>query len=72
MLLYESDILEYIFPTLKENFYRLIVDDLKNKALLSNGSTHTIAKGIKIVCPKTTGFGKQFIQFITSPVEEET
>lgn len=65
--------LEDGFPELrgKRNFYDSIIKDLYSKDLMGLESLHTTMTGHGIYVSRTTDRGKQFIQFITSPIEED-
>lgn len=65
--------LEDAFPELQgqRDFYDQIVKDLYAKGLMSLDSLHTTMTGHGIYVSRTTEMGKQFIQFITSPIKDE-
>jgi len=65
-----STILEIAFKELKgrRDFYDQIAKDLHSRGLLGTDHFHTTMTGHGLFQSKTTLMGKQFIQYITSPV----
>lgn len=65
--------LEDGFPELrgKRDFYDPIIKDLYSKDLMGLESLHISMTGHGIYASRTTDRAKQFIQFITSPIEDE-
>ena len=63
--------LEHAFPELQEKrqLYDIFIKDLYSRGLLSTDSLHTMVTGKGILASRTTKIGKQFIAFITSPLE---
>ncbi|MBC8357946.1 MAG: hypothetical protein ISS41_09815 [Candidatus Aminicenantes bacterium] len=61
-----------IFPQLleKQEFCEIIIRDLLSKKLLSGEALDRVLPEDHIFTSSTSDFGKQFIQFITSPFEE--
>jgi len=66
-----SAALEFAFADLrgKRQLYDIFVKDLYSRGLLSTGSLHTTITGEGMLASRTTDIGKQFITFITSPLE---
>jgi len=63
--------LEHAFPELraKPQLYDIFVKDLYSRGLLSTDSLHTTVTGEGMLASRTTDIGKQFIAFVTSPIE---
>lgn len=63
--------LEHAFPELrgKRQLYDIFVKDLYSRGLLSTDSLHITVTGEGILASRTTDIGKQFIAFVTSPLE---
>ena len=63
--------LEHAFPELraKRQLYDIFVKDLYSRGLLSTDSLHTTVTGEGMLASRTTDIGKQFIAFVTSPIE---
>ena len=66
-----SAALEHAFADLrgKRQLYDIFVKDLYTRGLLSTDSLHTMMTGEGMLASRTTDIGKQFISFITSPLE---
>jgi len=66
-----SQILEYTFPELKgrRDFYGQIFKDLFARGFTSTDSLHGTITSQGMFVSHTTNIGKQFIDFITSPIE---
>ncbi|NRT88905.1 hypothetical protein [Clostridium beijerinckii] len=52
----------------KKEFYNLIIKDLYNKGLLNIESLHTMMTENGIFASRTTQFGNEFINYISSPI----
>lgn len=65
--------LEDAFPELRgqRDFYDQIIKDLYSKGLTHIESLHVTMTGQGMYASRTTEIGKQFIEFITSPIEDE-
>lgn len=65
-----AHILEDAFSELKNNreFYDLIIKDLYNKGLFSIESIHAMMTQDGVFASRTTKFGKEFINYITTPL----
>jgi hypothetical protein len=68
-----STVLEDTFPQLKgrRDFYDQIVKDLYVRGLMDTESLHVTVTAQGMFAPHTTGMGKQFIDFITSPIDSD-
>jgi len=69
-----ATVLEYTFPELKESeervdFYSHIVKDLYVRGLVNTDSLTGMESAQGMFEPRITGMGRQFITFITSPIE---
>jgi hypothetical protein len=66
-----SNVLEHTFPELKgrRDFYDLIVKDLFNRGLMNTESLHGMMTEQGMYASRTTKMGKQFLKFITSPIQ---
>ena len=64
--------LEDAMPELKgrREFYDLLVKDLNSRGLLLTDQLHTTVTEQGMRASLTTGYGSQFIAFITSPIPE--
>lgn len=65
--------LELAFPELqgKRETYNLFAKDLFNRGLLGTDSLHTSLSEGAIFASQTTSLGKQFLDFISSPLETD-
>ncbi len=68
-----SEVLEYAFPELRgrRDFYDQIVKDLFIRGLMNTESLHVTMTSQGMLASRTTSMGKQFINFITSPIESD-
>jgi hypothetical protein len=68
-----SMVLEHAFPELKgrRDFYEQIVKDLFVRGLVNTDSLHITSTSQGMFTSRTTTMGKQFIDFITSPIESD-
>lgn len=68
---YLGETLEIAFPELKgkKDFYTLIENDLDIRELISMGNPRRPIAKVYLPRSFTTDIGKQFIKFITSPIE---
>ena len=68
-----SQILEYTFPELKgqRDFYDQIFKDLFVRGFTSTDSLHVQITSQGMFASRTTNMGKQFIDFITYPLEND-
>jgi hypothetical protein len=66
-------ILEEAFPNLKgkREYYDLFVKDLFSHGLMSTDSLHMAMTESGMFASRTTAMGKQFLTFISSPLEQE-
>ncbi|MGZ9734698.1 hypothetical protein [Flavobacterium sp. GNP002] len=67
-----SNVLEEAYPELngKRELYDLIWDDLSRAGLHKTSGLHTTMTGSGLMTPRTTTFGKEFLEFITeSPID---
>lgn len=67
-----SNVLEEAYPELKgkRELYDLIWDDLSRAGLHKTSGLHTTMTGSGLMVPRTTTFGKEFLEFITeSPID---
>jgi hypothetical protein len=66
-------ILEEAFPDLRgqREFYDVLIRDLFGRGLMNTESLHTTMTEQGIFSSRVTGIGKQFIDFITSPLDSE-
>lgn len=67
-----SNVLEEAYPELtgKRELYDLIWDDLSRSGLHKTSGLHTTMTGSGLMVPRTTTFGKEFLEFITkSPID---
>lgn len=67
-----SNVLEEAYPELKgkRELYDLIWDDLSRAGLHKTSSLHATMTGSGLMAPRTTTFGKEFLEFITeSPID---
>jgi len=66
-----STVLEHTFSELRErrDFYDQIVKDLFVRGLANTDSLHTTMTSQGMFASRSTAMGKQFIDFITSPIE---
>lgn len=67
-----SNVLEEAYPELngKRELYDLIWDDLLRAGLHKTSGLHTTMTGSGLMTPRTTTFGKEFLEFITeSPID---
>ncbi|MBA7704693.1 hypothetical protein ES703_113511 [subsurface metagenome] len=66
-----ATVLEDAFLDLKEqrDFYDQIANDLYSRGLMNTESLHTTMATSGMFASRTTDMGKQFIKFITSPIE---
>ncbi len=67
-----SNVLEEAYPELKDKreLYDLIWDDLSRAGLHKTSGLHTTMTGSSLMVPRTTSFGKEFLEFITkNPIE---
>jgi hypothetical protein len=62
-----SNVLEEAYPELKgkRELYDLIWDDLSRAGLHKTSGLHTTMTGSGLMVPRTTTFGKEFLEFIT-------
>ncbi len=62
------------FPELsgRRNLYDLIWKDLYSRALVTTEGLHTTMSGSSIIDKRTTEIAKLFLDYIKSPIEEET
>lgn len=69
-----STILEKAFPELanKREWYDIFTKDLFTHGLMSTDSLHTSMTENGMFASRTTDMGKKFLQFITSPIRDET
>lgn len=67
-----SQLLEAAFPELrgKKHLYDLFWKDLYSKGLVNTDGLYTMMIGGKIMAQRTTPLGRDFIAFITNPLEE--
>ena len=63
--------LEHAFPDLrgKPETYDLFIKDLHSRGLFSTDSLHVTVTGNGILASRTTAMGKQFLTFISSPLQ---
>jgi hypothetical protein len=63
--------LEYAFPELrgKRETNDVFIRDLYSRGLITTDSLHTTISGVGILASRTTAMGKQFLAFISSPLE---
>jgi len=68
-----SDILEDAYPELKvkADFYNLIWLDLSRAGLHNTGSLKGIISSSGLLVSRTTDLGKQFLDFISNPIENK-
>lgn len=68
-----STVLEHTFPELKErrDFYDQVAKDLFVRGLMNIESLHITITLQGMLASHTTDMGKQFIDFITSPIESD-
>jgi hypothetical protein len=68
-----SAVLEHTFPELRgrRDFYDQITKDLFVQGLMNTDSLHTTMTSQGMFASRTTAMGKQFIGFITSPIESD-
>ena len=68
-----STVLEHTFPELRgrRDFYDQIVKDLFIRGLMNTESLHVTMTSQGMFASCTTSMGKQFINFITSPIESD-
>ncbi|OFV67934.1 MAG: hypothetical protein SCAL_000574 [Candidatus Syntrophoarchaeum caldarius] len=68
-----STVLEHTFPELRgrRDFYDQVVKDLFIRGLMNTESLHGIMTPQGMFASRTTPLGKQFINFITSPIESD-
>jgi len=68
-----STVLEHTFPELRgrRDFYDQIVKDLFIRGLMNTESLHVTMTSQGMFASRTTSMGKQFINFITSPIESD-
>ncbi len=68
-----STVLEHTFPELRErrDFYDQIVKDLFVRGLMNIESLHVTMTSQGMFASRTTDMGKQFINFIKSPIESD-
>jgi hypothetical protein len=67
-----SNVLEEAYPELtgKRDLYDLIWDDLSRAGLHKTSGLHTTMTSSGLMVPRTTPFGKEFLEFITeSPID---
>ena len=66
-----SAALEHAFPDLrgKRETYDLFIKDLYSRGLFSTDSLHVTGAGNSILASRTTAMGKQFLTFISSPLQ---
>lgn len=67
-----SNVVEEAYPELngKRELYDLIWDDLLRAGLHKTSGLHTTMTGSGLMTPRTTTFGKEFLEFITeSPID---
>jgi hypothetical protein len=66
-----SAALEHAFPELrgKQATYDVFIRDLHSRGLTTTDSVHTAISGAGILASRTTDMGKQFLTFISSPLE---
>lgn len=66
-----SAALEHAFPDLhgKRETYDVFIRDLYSRGLITTDSMHTTISGGSILASRTTAMGKQFLTFISSPLE---
>jgi len=66
-----SAALEHTFPDLrgKRETYDVFIRDLYSRGLITTDSMHTTITGGSILASRTTAMGKQFLTFISSPLE---
>ena len=64
--------LEHAFAEFRgqRQLYDIFVKDLYSRGLLSTDSLHTTVTGEGMLASRTTNIGKQFIVFVTSPLED--
>ncbi|MEK6776275.1 MAG: hypothetical protein AABY87_05265 [bacterium] len=69
-----SRLVENAFPELRgrRDLYDLIWKDLYSRALVTTEHLHTIMDGSGIVAKRTTEIARLFLDYIKSPIEEET
>jgi len=65
-----SHILEEAFPELKGEraFYDQVWKDLYSRGLVNTEGLHTMMSGSGLMAQRATPMGRQFIEFITSPI----
>jgi len=63
--------LEHVFPDLrsKRETNDVFIRDLHSRGLTTTDSVHTTISGASILASRTTDMGKQFLTFISSPLE---
>jgi len=68
-----SSVLELAIPELegKRDTYDQVVKDLFSRGLIGTGSLHALTTPAGIFASRTTDFGKRFIKFVTSPIEDD-
>lgn len=68
-----STVLEHTFPELsgRREFYDQLAKDLFSRGLVQSSELHTTVSEQGMFASYTTAIGKQFISFITSPVQGE-
>ncbi len=68
-----STVLEHTFPELRgrRDFYDQITKDLFVRGLMNTESLHGTMSSEGMFASRTTTMGKQFINFITSPIEND-
>lgn len=66
-------VIEQIFPDLqdKHDFCEIIIRDLLSKELLKREALEKVLPEDHIFTSSTSDWGKKFVQFITSPIEDE-
>lgn len=68
-----SHLIGEVYPELREHedFCSQLVEDLHTRGMLSTDSVHTMMTGAGIYASRTTVLGKQFLAFVTSPLEAD-
>jgi hypothetical protein len=69
-----SAALEHAFPEFrgKRELYDVFIKDLFSRSLMRTESIHTTTTATGMFAPLITDLGKQFLKFITSPIENDT